>query len=82
MGQQEWLTDRTLVFRGWQPLRPGWDHDHCVFCQAEIAAENEHVQFTAGYVTADDNYSWICTPCFEDFKTDFRWTVVQNDARR
>jgi hypothetical protein len=25
----------------------------------------------AGYVTADDNYTWICQPCFEDFKASF-----------
>ncbi|MDT5025702.1 MAG: hypothetical protein QOE61_2128, partial [Micromonosporaceae bacterium] len=32
--------------------------------------------FTAGYVTADDNYTWICQPCFEDFKASCQWNVV------
>jgi hypothetical protein len=57
--------------------RPGWDHDHCAFCQADFAAvKTDHVCFTAGYVTADDNYTWICQSCFEDFKAEFQWHVI------
>jgi hypothetical protein len=29
-----------------------------------------------GYVTADDNYSWICQPCLEDLNDQFQWNVV------
>jgi hypothetical protein len=47
------------------------------FCHAEFAAaRTDHVDFTAGYVTADDNYTWICQPCFEDFKASCQWNVV------
>ena len=34
------------------------------------------MDFTAGYVTADDEYTWICQPCFQDFKEPFRWRVL------
>jgi hypothetical protein len=81
MGQQSWLTRRILRYSQWTSPRPGWNHDHCAFCHAEIAAaKTDHVDFTAGYVTADDNYTWICPPCFEDFNAEFHWTVVPTPA--
>jgi hypothetical protein len=77
MGQEAWLAGRPLRWSRWVPHRPGWDHDHCAFCHAEIAAENaEHVPFTSGYVTADDGYTWICQQCFDDFKDQFSWQVL------
>ena len=76
--QERFLRGVGLRWRPWFPsrrpdLRGGWDHDHCVFCHAEIA---RHADFTAGYVTADDQYTWICPPCFDDFHEQFRWQVV------
>jgi hypothetical protein len=72
---------RAVRFSQWTSRRSGWDHDHCAFCHAEIAATKpDHVDFTAGYVSADDNYTWICPPCFEDFKAQFRWTVLPTPA--
>ncbi|HEY7173338.1 MAG TPA: hypothetical protein VH442_00340 [Micromonosporaceae bacterium] len=77
MGQERFLAGATLRWERWRRPRPDWDHDHCAFCQAEFAAvKTEHVDFTAGYVTADDNYIWICRPCFEDFRAEFRWHVI------
>jgi hypothetical protein len=81
MGQQSWLVGRALRFGQWTSPRPGWDHDHCAFCYAEIAAtKSDHIDFIAGYVTIEDNYTWICPPCFEDFKTEFHWTVAPTTA--
>jgi hypothetical protein len=74
-GQQSWLADRDLCWREWRPYRPGWDYDHCAFCHAEIAATG-HAELTAGYVTTDDHYTWICPPCFNDFRDQFHWRVV------
>jgi hypothetical protein len=80
-GQHTWLAKRDLRWADWTPRRPGWDHDHCAFCYAEFAAiKTDHVDFTAGYVTADDNYTWICQPCFEDFKMSFQWNIVPTPA--
>ena len=77
MGQEDWLSNRPVRWAEWTPYREGWDHDHCAFCSAEFAAEvNDHVDYSAGYVTADDSYTWICRPCFEDFRERFGWTVV------
>jgi hypothetical protein len=73
-GQHSWLAGRDLRWRDWTPYRPGWDHDHCVFCHAEFAT-TDHADFTAGYVTTDD-YTWICKPCYEDFQAQFRWNVL------
>jgi hypothetical protein len=28
------------------------------------------------WVTADDDYHWICPKCFNDFRTRFGWSVV------
>jgi hypothetical protein len=77
MGQERWLARRQLRWAGWTPHRPGWDHDHCAFCHVEFSATapNENV-LTAGYVTADDNYTWICPTCFEDFRPQFGWTTA------
>lgn len=81
MGQHTWLAGRDLRWRDWTPYRAGWDHDHCAFCHAEFAAaQTDHVDFTAGYVTDKDNYTWICKPCFEDFKVEFQWNVVSNST--
>jgi hypothetical protein len=76
MGQQTWLAGRNLQRRQWTAYRPGWDHNHCAFCHAEIAATADHADFTAGYVTADDQYTWICPPCFDDFREQFQWNVL------
>lgn len=61
----------------WRGGNCGRDHDHCAFCHAEFAAaRTDHVDFTAGYVTADDNYTWICQPCLEDLNDQFQWNVL------
>ena len=77
MGQETWLSGRQLRWSAWWPSRDDWDHDHCAFCQAEFAeVKTDHVDHTAGYVTADDNYTWICPTCFEDFQKQFGWVVT------
>ena len=76
MGQEGYLMDRELRWSPWMVYRPGWDHDHCEFCTGEFGPTvSDHVQFAAGYVTADDNYRWVCPQCFQDFREAFRWTV-------
>ncbi len=75
-GQRAHLSERRFKWRKWWPYRPGWDHDHCAFCWAEFAAEvSEQAPYDAGWVTADDGYTWVCSECFEDFKEQFAWVV-------
>lgn len=76
-GQETYLAGRVLRWADWTPPRGGWEHDHCAFCWAEFAAsKTDHVDYTAGYVTDDDNYYWVCPQCFNDFRVRFGWTVV------
>jgi hypothetical protein len=75
--QEKTLAGRTFRWAAWTPYRPGWDHDHCEFCWEEFgAADSDHVKFSAGWVTADDNRSWVCPACMTDFRDRFRFTTV------
>lgn len=43
---------------------------------AEITMNTVHADFTAAYLTANDNYTWICPPCFNDFHEQVQWQVI------
>ncbi|GAA2123880.1 hypothetical protein [Glycomyces algeriensis] len=75
MGQEPWLAGRAFVLRAWRAPRPEWDHDLCAFCQAKIGAVDSGAEFSTAFVTADDEYTWVCPACFEDFRAQFSWTV-------
>ena len=46
-------------------------------CSAKISSQaSGDDEFDRGYVTADDDYHWICEQCFADFREKFNWTVV------
>jgi hypothetical protein len=72
-GQERWLAGVRLIGRPYRLYRPGWDHDHCSFCWAKFSFYPGDL--TWGYATEDD-YHWICSCCFEDFKEEFRWQVL------
>jgi hypothetical protein len=76
-GQERFLQGAHLRWASWWPLREGWDHDHCEFCQVHfrdhVLEDDPETQFE-GFVT-DDNYRWICRGCFEDFKERFRFRI-------
>ena len=78
MNQEPYLAGRTLRWATWTPYRDGWDHDHCSFCSAEISDRpvDDHTEYNAAWVTADDSYHWVCPPCFEDFRARFAWVVL------
>ena len=77
-GQEAYLAERTLVWSTWFRYREDWDHDHSAFCTDEISDQpiDGHVLHNAGWVTADDHYTWICGQCFDDFRDRFRWKVA------
>lgn len=73
----------------WEEVAPphSWDHAHCEFCWAKFEEAARVVEQpspdsaiqTEGYVTADSKVNkWICERCFEDFKHEFRWSVVDS----
>ena len=79
-GQEKYLLGRTMRWTTWVPYREDWDHDHCECCMAKISDRfnvgDDHVQYKAAWVTADDSYRWVCRECFSDFRSRFAWSVV------
>jgi hypothetical protein len=67
-GQEHYLKGQTFRFKKYADRTTATDHDHCEFCGAKFS--DIPGELTEGYATLDD-YRWICSPCFEDFKTDF-----------
>ena len=72
--QENYLRGVTLHWSMWTETRPGWDHDHCAFCFAEIADSRHPKAMHEGYTDAED-YHWICMTCFDDFKELFDWRL-------
>ena len=75
-GQEKYLKGASLEWKTYTRYREGWEHDHCEFCWAKFMETAGPEIHTEGYAT-QDNYRWICKPCFEDFKEMFAWTVNQ-----
>lgn len=77
-GQEQYLAGVTLVHRCYRqnPTNPDWDHDHCEFCWKTFALVDEPDVLHQGYATEDD-YRWICEPCFDDFADLFGWKVIE-----
>lgn len=71
-GQEEYLTGVALIHQQYRPYRAGWDHDHCEFCGSKFSLQDGNL--IEGYTT-QDQYRWICIPCFNDFKNEFGWLV-------
>jgi hypothetical protein len=72
-GQERFLKSVQLVKKHYRKHRNGWDHDHCEFCGAKLSEHPGDLNF--GYVSTDD-YHWVCENCFNDFREEFQWTVV------
>lgn len=77
MGQEAYLRGVTLVRRPYRPnpANPMWDHDHCEFCGAEFSAAAVADVLHSGYCTPDE-YRWICEQCFQDFRAEFQWQML------
>jgi len=73
-GQELYLKGATLTFKKYATQKDAWDHDHCEFCGAKFMEPGNDGALTEGYAT-EDNYRWVCTQCFEDFKGEYRWNV-------
>jgi hypothetical protein len=77
-GQERYLTGVTLSRRRWRESRPGWDHDHCQFCNAKFAAFEGQGILLQGWTTPDE-YHWVCDACFADFRDRFAWRVIEQE---
>jgi len=78
LNQEEYLMGVELKLRAYRqnPKNPKWDHDHCEFCNAKFMVGGAHETLSEGFTTWDD-YRWICTSCFQDFKHRFCWVIVE-----
>ena len=75
-GQEKYLTGVELCRKRYRRTSQAWDHDHCEFCSEKFAEEDLIPDsLHEGYATPD-SYRWICPQCFEDFKEQFQWRVV------
>jgi hypothetical protein len=68
-----------LHFRRYARWSKSWDHDHCAACSAKFAESDGPDILHEGYATGDDypkgaGYEWVCQTCFQDLKTDLRWS--------
>jgi len=73
-GQEKYLSGVSLFRRKYRRYSETWDHDHCAFCWATFSEMDEDLH--EGYTT-DDEYHWICAPCYEDFREQFHWQVEE-----
>jgi hypothetical protein len=80
--QERYLTGAKLTFRAYRryPKNPDWDHDHCEFCGAKFMVEEAPDVLHEGYCTLDE-YRWICSTCFADFRARFSWEVIEAHSR-
>lgn len=75
-GQEGYLQGVKLVFNDYQLYNIEWEHDHCEFCGAKFSLNEGDLK--SGYST-ENQYYWICSDCFNDFKSEFCWqTIDQN----
>ena len=73
-GQDSYLHGATLIKHPYKPSNPLNDHDHCEFCTRKFGNGKDDLK--QGYST-EDNYTWICSQCYDDFKERFEWNVKQ-----
>ena len=51
--QMNYLFQKTLIKRRYEPFREGWEHDHCEFC-------GDLIDFSAPFAYAtENNYNWF-----------------------
>ncbi len=72
IGQERYLKGKRLVRQQYREYRPGWDHDHCEFCQMTFSLFADDLK--EGYST-EDQYYWICPKCFGEFEKEFEWQL-------
>ena len=75
-GQEKYLSGIGLIRRQWSQTRDGWDHDHCQFCWAKFAAHGDADALHEGWTSVDE-YWWVCDACFNDFRAQFGWTLIE-----
>ncbi len=78
-GQEKYLAGVLLRKKRYSRRSEDWEHDHCEFCSKKFSERPGDLN--EGYTT-EDEYHWICENCFEDFKRQFQWTVIEEEGGR
>ena len=78
-GQEKYLENSIFRYSAYKAVSPDWEHDHCECCNQKLT-ENTQGTLHEGYVTLDD-YHWVCSKCFIDFKDRFEWVEVDPKFR-
>lgn len=76
MNQDDYLQNKTLYLHRFDKWSNIWDHEHCAFCFTKFSKKEGDAH--EGYSTLDDYY-WICTDCYNDFKKAFSWYELDAD---
>jgi len=74
-GDEECWKNERFFHKKYTPYHENWEHDHCAFCSVKISEYEDDLH--EGYCTLDQ-YHWVCSECFEDFKEMFCWQVVND----
>lgn len=81
----DWLCDTAWRWMRWHPPHPGWDHDHCFFCNAHIC-DSPHLRdalrecWRHDYPDDSGNYESMCATCFDELRSMFRWIVMETET--
>jgi hypothetical protein len=67
------LTRQEAYLKGVKLLSATRDHNHCEFCGSRFSLRPGDL--SEGYTT-ENQYRWICTLCFQDFRASFEWPVI------
>jgi len=70
-----------FMHRRYEQISEDWTHDHCEFCSAVFSEKVRPEYLNEGWATPyqdqEDVFRWVCPKCFEDFKEEFGWVVVE-----
>ena len=83
MGQERFLQGAEFVHKPYRAWSESWEHDHCAFCTRKFVEAGRSLgdAVTIGYAAVgrgpegQDDYHWVCEPCFADFRERFEWRV-------
>lgn len=77
MGQEKYLKGAKIRYVPlYEPFSEQWEHEHCCFCTLRISRNKSDAH--SGYCSTDEKQTfWICEACFEDFKDEFQWILIE-----
>lgn len=75
MGQEKFLLNKKLKYKKYDGDISKGAHEHCSFCYELISSKGP---ITEAYCTLDEE-NWICKKCYDDFKDEFHWIIIEGE---